>query len=133
MDTRYTIFVEGPAAADAAFENELASSAGGTVKRNKPRLSALQTAHDICSFVVNHEAEIKTAFELTAAAVKVVAGLIGLAERRKVKMTLVASGRQITIEAGRRADLEAMMGVILRKSQPIPENVVGGHGPKANA
>ena len=121
MDTSFTIVVEGSAAADAAFENELASSVSGVVEREEPSLSALQTAHDICAFVVTHKAEIKTALELAPAAVKLVAELIGLAERRKVKMTLVDGGQQITIEAGRRADLEALMSMILRQSRPTSE------------
>lgn len=121
MDTSFTIVVEDAAAADAAFEDELGHSAGGEVEREEPSLSALQTAHDIYAFVVNHKAEIKTALELTAAAVKLVAGLIGLAERRKVKMTLVEGGRQITIEAARRTDLETLMSRILRQSRPTLE------------
>ena len=121
MDTNFTIRAEGSTAANASFEDELASSVNCEVERNEPSLSASQTAHDFCSFVVIYKAEIKTALELTAAAVKLVAGLIGLAERSKVKMTLVDSGRQVTIEAGRRADLDALMTMILRPSRPISE------------
>jgi hypothetical protein len=118
VDTSFTIVVVGSAAAEAGFETELATSIDGEVELGESSLSALQTVQDIFAFVVSYKAEIKTAFELTAAAAKLVAGLIGLKERRKVKMMLVDGDRKITIEADRRADLEKMMGVILRKSHP---------------
>ena len=114
MQASFTVIVEGDVAANLAFDAELAEATAAEVEREDAGLGIVETAAAVWTFVVTHREEIKTALELAPAVTKIVSGLIGLVQRRKVSMTLVEGGREIKIDATNRADLEAVMSDILR-------------------
>jgi hypothetical protein len=118
MQPSFTIVAEGETAGADDFVHELSAAAGGEVEREDSGLSLLATAAIVFGFVVSHKEAIQAGLDLAQTVAKIVSGLIGLAERHKVKLTLVEAGRQITIEADRRADLEQMMTAIL-KAPPV--------------
>ncbi len=116
MDASFTLVADVPADAAAELEAALADATGSEIEQEPPALGLIVGAIGAVAYVVTHAHQLKDVFEAAKAATGLVSALIGLSERRQIKLTLVEGGRQITVEAARREDLEAILTKLLERS-----------------
>jgi len=116
MDASFTLVADVPADGAAELQAALAEATGSEIEQEPPALGLIAATIGAVAYVVTHAHQLKDVFEAAKAATGLASALIGIAERRQIKLTLVEGGRQITVEATRREDLEAILTKLLERS-----------------